>query len=85
MRSIEMVFEIFCIVQPSYLLNNNDEQLYILVLNLCKTYKEFYKETTMTKIKRLRHFIKTAGVPKEESKKWKSLKVLQFIVEMDFT
>ncbi|XP_054714780.1 zinc finger MYM-type protein 1-like [Uloborus diversus] len=82
--SMERVYEKFAVIQSMHLLESSDNQLLLLSKQLTETFDDVQQEEIVPEIKRLRRHLQASGILKEDATSWSSLKMLQFIVEMDF-
>lgn len=82
-NSMENILSTFAVVQPNNLVSASDAQRQNLVPNVTNTFDEFSKEEIIVEIARLRRYLKAAEISEDLSKKWSSMKFLEFIVDLD--
>lgn len=82
--SLEEMCNTFGLLQPMALVSADEDILEKLVSNLTKNYHEFPKSEILKEVHRLRRYLEAAGIGSTSIAPWSSLRLLQFIVEMDF-
>lgn len=84
-RNMERISDRFAVLEPRNLITTSEKELPMIVKCLIDNYDEISEDGILAEIPRLRRFLQAANVPKEESLGWTSLRVLQFVVEYEFS
>lgn len=84
MKSMETICSTFSIIEPHNVITATDDTLRELVTNLSEKMDELEEEAIVPEIKRLRRHLHAASITEDVSKKWSSLQMLQFVVDLDF-
>uniref|UniRef100_A0A1B6DAI5 TTF-type domain-containing protein n=1 Tax=Clastoptera arizonana TaxID=38151 RepID=A0A1B6DAI5_9HEMI len=82
--SLEEMCEKFGLLHPMALVSADEDTLEKLVSNLSENYSEFPKTEILKEVHRIRRYLEAADISSKSTASWSTLRLLQFIVEMDF-
>ena len=84
LTSMNTVYEKFAVVHTGNLLKATDEEIVTYAHQFSETFNDVEEEEMLPEVKRLRRHLKASGIKLDIAAAWTSLKMLQFIIEMDF-
>nr|XP_047143105.1 uncharacterized protein LOC124817292 [Hydra vulgaris] len=84
LTSMNTVYEKFAVVHTGNLLKATDEEIVTYAHQFSETFNDVEEEEILPEVKRLRRHLKASVIKLDIAAAWTSLKMAQFIIEMDF-